>query len=235
MQEVLMALVKSLTRLRGEASVTTWAYQVARNACSRQRRRRAAEPESFLSLETAGGGAGEGALDIPDRSGDPERELERRELGVALERAIAALPPSQRDVLVLRDVEGLKASEVGKVLGLGERAVKSRLHRARASLREALAPFATGGRTARKKKSCPNTIRLLSRYLEDDLDPTVCENLEAHIQRCRGCGEECDGLRQALISCRSWRQEKLPPGVQRAVRSAIQKVVETSNRKPARG
>jgi RNA polymerase sigma-70 factor (ECF subfamily) len=200
LQEVLIALAQSLTRFRGDASVTTWAYKVARNACSRQRRRRAAEPESFLSLETAGNG-GDGPMQVADTRSDPSRDAERRELGAALGEAIAGLPPSQRDVLVLRDVEGLKAAEVGKVLGINERAVKSRLHRARVNLRAALAPFAADtGKAAVKEKSCPDTARLMSRYLEDELSPAVCERLEAHVEGCLPCGEECAALRQALVT-----------------------------------
>jgi RNA polymerase sigma-70 factor (ECF subfamily) len=229
MQEVLISLVRGLERLRGDASVTTWAYRVAKNACTRRRRRRSGEPETHLSLE-APGRESDGPIDLPDTSSDPERDAERSELSSALGEAIANLPPPQRDVLVLRDVEGLKASEVAEVLGIGERAVKSRLHRARANLRGALAPFAadtTGG--SGKKKSCPDTARLMSRYLEDELNPSVCEKLEAHVESCLPCGEECEALRRALVSCRGWRKEKLPPEIQRAVRSAIEKVLQTPN------
>lgn len=229
LQEVLIALARSLSRLRGDASVTTWAYKVARNACSRQRRRRAAEPESLVSLERAGNG-GDGPMQVADTRSDPSREAERRELSAALGEAIAGLPPSQRDVLVLRDVEGLKATEVGKVLGINERAVKSRLHRARVNLRAALAPFADDADEAgAKPKSCPDTARLMSRYLEDELSPEVCERLGAHVEQCRPCGAECDALRQALVTCRAWRREKLPEGVQRAVREAIGKLLQASN------
>jgi RNA polymerase sigma-70 factor (ECF subfamily) len=229
MQEVLIALARGLDRFRGDASVTTWAYKVARNACSRQRRRRADEPDSVLSLETAGNEDG-GPMQVADTRNDPSREAERSELSAALGEAIAGLPPSQRDVLVLRDVEGLKASEVGEVLGITERAVKSRLHRARLNLRAALAPFSADNEgVGPRKKSCPDTARLMSRYLEDELDPAVCERLEAHVEGCLACGEECAALRQALLTCRRWRREKLPEGVQTAVRNAIGKLLQASN------
>jgi RNA polymerase sigma-70 factor (ECF subfamily) len=228
MQEVLIALARGLDRLSGDASVTTWAYKVARNACSRQRRRRVAEPESLLSLDAPGDGDG-GALDVSDTRSDPSREAERAELSTALGEAIAALPPSQRDVLVLRDVEGLKAPEVARVLDITERAVKSRLHRARVQLRTALAPFAADTGAEEARKSCPDTVRLMSRYLEDELDPSACRRLEAHVEGCAACGEECAALRAALVTCRGWRQEKLPAGIQTAVRNAIQKVLQSSN------
>jgi hypothetical protein len=69
----------------------------------------------------------------------------------------------------------------------------------------------------------------MSRYLEDDLDPAVCERIEAHVRECVACGEECAALRAALVTCRDWRQEKLPEGVQAAVRNAIEKLLQSSN------
>ena len=66
----------------------------------------------------------------------PGRQVER-----ALEQAIAALDPMYREVLLLRDVEGLSAPEVAEVVGVSVQAVKSRLHRARLSVRERIAPL----------------------------------------------------------------------------------------------
>ena len=63
-----------------------------------------------------------------------------REAQELLEAAITRLPAKYRDVYVLADVEGLPNAEVGELLGLGLAAVKSRLHRARMMMREALAP-----------------------------------------------------------------------------------------------
>jgi RNA polymerase sigma-70 factor (ECF subfamily) len=63
-----------------------------------------------------------------------------RETQRLIEEAIASLPEPYRDVYVLADVEGLPNAEIGTLLGLGLPAVKSRLHRARLMMREALAP-----------------------------------------------------------------------------------------------
>src|SRR5207253_1664096 len=70
----------------------------------------------------------------------PEEAALDRETQQLIERAIAELPEEYRDVFVLSDVEGLPNAEIGEMLGLSLPAVKSRLHRARQKLRDALAP-----------------------------------------------------------------------------------------------
>jgi RNA polymerase sigma-70 factor (ECF subfamily) len=68
----------------------------------------------------------------------PEQALENKELREALDQAINKLPKKYRMALVLRDMEGLSAAETGAIMGLSERAVKSRLHRARLFVRREL-------------------------------------------------------------------------------------------------
>jgi RNA polymerase sigma-70 factor (ECF subfamily) len=68
----------------------------------------------------------------------PEEALQNKELRQALDQAIDKLPPKYRMVLVLSDMEGLSAKEVGTIMGVNERAVKSRLHRARLFVRREL-------------------------------------------------------------------------------------------------
>ena len=228
MQEVLVSLTRSLPKFRGDSSLATWAYTVARNACARQRRKGVHEPARVESLE---GGGDRAALQVPDRAADPQRALERRELRTAIEGAIAGLPRSQQEVLVLRDVEGLTAAQVGHILGLNERAVKARLHRARVTLRERLAPWAGTGR-ARKGAAgrgpgrCPDTARLLSRYIEGELDANVCARLEGHVSQCANCLEACSTLRGALFACRSWQGAPLPAGIKDAVRRAAREAAQ---------
>lgn len=217
-QDVLAALMRSLKSFRGDSSISTWTYIVAKRACARLRKRRDRQTslDDLLTKKQF----------VADVSREPEGRFERRQLGAALERAIAALPLTQREVLVLRDVEGLPAAEVGRVLGLGERAVKSRLHRARLTLRESLAPFVAGRDAPAPGANCPDTARLLSRYVEGELNPSVCARLEGHVSSCPACGGACDSLREVLGACRSYGEKSLPSEVRRAVRAAIREVVQ---------
>ncbi len=206
-QEVLAALVRSLPRFRGESSLSTWAWTVARRACARHHRH---------GRRTRATGPGE--RDAPERefqdpAPGPEAELERHELGEALEQAIAALPRASREVIVLRDVQGLPAARVARVLGIEVRAVKSRLHRARLMLRAALAEHA-GGEPPRRP-GCPDTARILSRHLEGDVGADLCAKLEAHVRACPECAQRCAQLREILGACRTWGSAPAPRALQK--------------------
>lgn len=227
-QVVLSALARKLKDFRGESSLSTWAYIVARNACIRQRRAAVRDRGRIESLD---GGGRAAALAIADPAADPTRHAERRELRRLLQQAIAALPPIQRETLVLRDVEGLSAPEVARILGIQERAVKSRLHRARLAVREAIAPYVreTGEAQAPSRPvpamtagRCPDTARLISRYLEGDLSSEVCGRLERHVAECGACGEACDSLRVVLGACRDLGRDRIPADVSATVRRRLQ-------------
>ncbi len=116
LQETLIAAFRHLPGFRGQAALSTWLYQIARSFCIKERRgeRRTAE------LGT----------DLPDHAPTPEAHTHAREIGLALSTAIAELPIEQREVLVLRDVEGLSAEEAASVVGIEVGALKSREGRA---------------------------------------------------------------------------------------------------------
>jgi RNA polymerase sigma factor (sigma-70 family) len=121
-------------------------YAIASRACIRMRRKRKGEPERELSLdEFIPTSEGEFRLQIPTDGLTPEEALENKELRRALHQAIQKLPKKYRLVLVLRDMEGLTAKEVGSIMGLNERAVKSRLHRARLFVRRELSARGIAG------------------------------------------------------------------------------------------
>ncbi len=138
-QETFLNAYRGFKNFRGEAQISTWLYSIASRACLRMRRRRKGEPERELSLdEFVPSSQGEFRLQIPVEGLSPEEVLQNKELRQALDNAINKLPKKYKMVLVLRDMEGLSAKEVGAIIGLNERAVKSRLHRARLFVRREL-------------------------------------------------------------------------------------------------
>lgn len=138
-QETFLNAYRGLPDFRGEAQLSTWLYRIASRVCLAMRRRRKGEPERELSLEEfIPTSDGELRLQIPADGLSPEQALENKQLRRALRQAIQKLPAKYRVVLVLRDMEELSAKEVGAVVGLNERAVKSRLHRARLFVRREL-------------------------------------------------------------------------------------------------
>lgn len=138
-QDTFLNAYRGLGQFRGDAQVSTWLYRIATRASLRLRRKRKGEPDRELSLdEFIPTSDGEFRLQIPTDGLTPEEALENKELRRAVHQAIQKLPNKYRLVLVLRDMEGLTAKEVGAIMGLNERAVKSRLHRARLFVRREL-------------------------------------------------------------------------------------------------
>jgi RNA polymerase sigma-70 factor (ECF subfamily) len=138
-QETFLNAYRGFKDFRGDAQVSTWLYTIASHACMRMRRKRKGQPDRELSLEEfIPTSDGEFQLQIPVEGLSPEQALQNKELRRMLDHAIGRLPPKYRMVLVLRDMEGLSAKEVGSIMRLNERAVKSRLHRARLFVRKEL-------------------------------------------------------------------------------------------------
>jgi RNA polymerase sigma-70 factor (ECF subfamily) len=138
-QETFLNAFRGLQQFRGDAKISTWLYTIASRACLRMRRKRKGAPERELSLEEfVPSSEGEFRLQIPIEGLTPQQALENKELRQALERAIDTLPKKYRMALVLRDMEGLSAGEASAIMGLTERALKSRLHRARLFVRREL-------------------------------------------------------------------------------------------------
>jgi RNA polymerase sigma-70 factor (ECF subfamily) len=127
LQDGLLAAWRGARTFRADAAARTWLFQIVLNACRRRHRRRAGDPGEPAPLEAA-------AAVAADESG-PEQRAGARELGRALDAALAALDGGAREVLLLRDVEGLSGEETAAALGIGLAAMKSRLHRARLDLK----------------------------------------------------------------------------------------------------
>jgi len=141
-QEVLLQVLRKLDTFRGEAAFPTWLHRVTVNAALALRRQRAnrdkhraREPVEDLPEPGTPGGP------MRHWTSPPDQQALDRETQELIESAIARLDEKYRDVYVLADVEGLPNAEIASLLGLGLPAVKSRLHRARLMMREALAPY----------------------------------------------------------------------------------------------
>jgi len=128
MQASFLAAWHAAEGFRGEGMARGWLLTIARHTLGRQRRRRSAEPAGFIPLDTLGCAAGWGdpaaAMAEEDPSGG--RAL--------LEGAMARLSAEEREVIVLRDLEGFSGEEAAALTGLTVPALKTRLHRARLRL-----------------------------------------------------------------------------------------------------
>lgn len=120
-QEALTALFRRIGVIRSAAALTSWLFVVVRNECLRRVGR---DPGTALLL-----------VDVPDAGPDVgDIAVTRADLA----RALAALQPHERDLLLWRDLEGYSTLEVASMLQISERATKSRVHRARRALQAQL-------------------------------------------------------------------------------------------------
>jgi RNA polymerase sigma-70 factor (ECF subfamily) len=222
LQDTLLAMARTIADFRGASSLSTWLYTITRSFCIKKRRRSKFAPAVEESLESIP--AAERAS-LRGSSRGPDEDLAGREVQEILDRAIASLDPVSREVLVLRDVEGLSAPEVAEVMGLRVEAVKSRLHRARIAIRNLVAPALLAPAEA-PGVDCPDVLSLFSRHLEGDIGSDLCARMEEHLAGCGRCRGTCDSLKRTLAACRSAGAPEVPADVQQAVRAALRAFVE---------
>jgi RNA polymerase sigma-70 factor (ECF subfamily) len=231
MQEVLLKSVPHLPKFDSPKALVVWLYKVAKNRCLMSRRRSKFAPKPDLSLEEL----------MPDRREleqlrndggiNPEAFAIRSEEAGRLREAIQQLPPQYRIVLVLRDMEGLTDDEVAEITGLRSGTVRVRLHRARLFVRKelmkgvkplhgraAVALRAASqeqqqGKEPPKPARCKAMFAELSNYLDEELDDSLCEELERHFDGCEPCKAFLSSLAATIEQCRTSPPE-CPPSKQ---------------------
>jgi len=233
MQEVLLKSLPHLPKFDSPKALVVWLYKVAKNRCLMSRRRSKFAPKQDLSLEEL----------MPDRKEleqlgndggiNPEAFAIRSEEAGRLRDAVQRLPPPYRIVLVLRDMEGLTDEEVGEITGLRPGTVRVRLHRARLFVRKELMKGLKprfGRATAVAQASsqeqlennpprparCKAMFAELSNYLDEQLDDSLCEELERHLGGCEPCRAFLSSLEATIEQCRTAPSEC--PSNKKAVR-----------------
>ena len=131
-QETFIKAYNSLSSFRGDSKFSVWLYRIATNVCLDFLRSKSRKPTVSLSMEDDDGEEVE--LDIADESQSPERLLERGLTRDAVRRGLNALSPEYRQILLLREIQGLSYEEISEVLTLEVGTVKSRIFRARKRL-----------------------------------------------------------------------------------------------------
>lgn len=132
-QETFLNLHRHGHRFRREARWTTFLYRVAVNAALNRRRNLGRRRAHMEALSQQGAGA------LPDAPASPESAALSGELRARVQAEILALPPALRAPVILYDIEGLPYAEIAAALNIAEGTVKSRIHRARQTLRKRLA------------------------------------------------------------------------------------------------
>lgn len=136
-QETFFNAWRGLPNFHADSKFSTWLYRLATNAAidflRREKRRK-----SLVSVPLSTDDDPDRVLDIPDQRFTPQSQLERQELQEAVHRGLGQLSDEHRQVLVLRELNGLSYTEIAQVLDIEEGTVKSRIFRARLALRKIL-------------------------------------------------------------------------------------------------
>lgn len=132
-QEAFLRAYRSLGSFRGDSKFSVWLYRLTSNICIDFLRSRAKKRTvSMTWTDDEGDDAGE--LEIPDERFSPEGQFDRASIRESVQRGLDSLSPQYREILVLREINGLSYEEIGRVLGIEEGTVKSRIFRARKKL-----------------------------------------------------------------------------------------------------
>ena len=137
-QEAFVRAWRSIGSFKGKGRFFTWLYRIGVNEAKRRIEREPSRAR-LRSLDE------DGAAEPPDTSHEPYARVAHAELKGALAVAVRGLSLKYRAPLILRDIEGLSTADAAAILGLSEAALKSRLHRARVAVRDALRDHVDGG------------------------------------------------------------------------------------------
>ena len=134
-QEVFIKIYKNLGNFKEESSLYTWIYRITVNVCIDELKKRKKVVYLDEKIDTKDG---EVELQLPDDSKSPTDIAEDNNLKDKLEKCIKKLPESQRMMIILRDIKGFTYMEIAEIMKMNLGTVKSKINRARASLKELL-------------------------------------------------------------------------------------------------
>jgi RNA polymerase sigma-70 factor, ECF subfamily len=218
-QEVFLNAQKGWEGYRRESDPKTWLYTIAARACQRMQRKKAGEPRRVASLD-ADLPFGERLIAAVVTEQDPVvQEQIRLEARARIERAIAELPEDFRVPLVLKEIVGFTVPQVAGMLGLEEGTVKSRVHRARLKLREAVDAVLPRNPEPAPPPAYEQRVCLdLLNAKQEALDRGVEFNAALICDRCRSVFASLDLTQQV---CHDLAGGKLPAGVRERLRGAM--------------
>ena len=134
-QEVFIKIYRNLSNFKEESSLYTWIYRITVNVCIDELKKRKKVVYLDEKIDTKDG---EVELQLPDDSKSPTDIAEDNDLKDRLEKCIRKLPESQRMMIILRDIKGFTYMEIAEIMKMNLGTVKSKINRARASLKELL-------------------------------------------------------------------------------------------------
>ena len=139
-QEVFISVFKTVDGFRGESKFSTWLLRIAANQCKNRIKYLARRPTDGMDPEDVAQASPATAVGptVQSHIDGPDKLMEAAEIEIIMQRAIDGMEEEHRLLIILRDVEELSYEEIGEITGLPDGTIKSRLHRARLVIKEAL-------------------------------------------------------------------------------------------------
>lgn len=209
-QEALETALTQLDSFRGDASFSSWLFSIVRSRCSRRRRALARTTE--LTEEPA--------ADVASA----DDALTESQLHRLVERSMAVLAEEHREVLLLRDVEGMSGEDTARLLGVGLAAMKSRLHRARAALKAEverslqIVPLRDTTIVARTTEDLATWAK---HRASERLSSVRCAELERRLADTDDDSAEARALQRLLSTCAMLGECQLPPELESSLQGAL--------------
>lgn len=214
-QETFMRALESWDGFEGRSRPSTWLHTIAVRACRRMQRRRAGEPKHMQPLTRLLPSGDERVIQLPSDE-DPEADAVLKEATDAVLTAVSELPLDFRLPLVLKEMTDLSVAEIAGALDVKPATVKTRLHRARLRVREALAealPGREGEPPDHAREECLALLRAKQESLDRDTEFPIpddelcdrCRSVFATLDYGRGicralaCGEMPAEVREELV------------------------------------
>ena len=135
-QTIFMKVFQSIDKFKKQSRLSTWIYRIAVNTCNDLLRKRKSKKEAPISTIT--NEEEETNVDIPDDTNNPEEKLLKQEQAQTIKKALDSMKPKQRELIILRDINGFSYEEIADILKMNVGTVKSGINRARKALLELL-------------------------------------------------------------------------------------------------
>lgn len=218
-QETFLEAFRSWDGFEGRSLPSTWLHTIAVRTCRRMQRRRAGEPRRMEPLERILPSGDEGMVQLPSDD-DPEADAIRHEATEAVLRAVRELPLDFRLPFVLKEMADLSVAEIAEALDVKPATVKTRLHRARLRVRQALSaalPSREGPPPDHEREACLALLRAKQEALDHDAVFPIPDD-----QLCERCRSVFDTLDYGRGLCRTLACGEMPDDVRRALARALE-------------
>lgn len=178
-QATLLSAMESIDTWQMRGPLRNWLIRILANQVKRRARIRETQPEEATAWDRLAADAGWAA----------DSDFDRAEQSELLQQALLSLSESDREVLLLRDVEGIDGEEAADLLGIPLAAMKSRLHRARLRMMAALrkVPAVPVDVRERDAMTCLEVLQCLGDYADGHLDRAAVAAVDAHLEHCQRC------------------------------------------------